>query len=47
MATKRKPRKSAAKKTPLADPNERTPKGDRIKTGAETVDEEQQRGRRR
>ena len=46
MATKKKPRKARTKAV-QADPNERTPKGGRIKTGVETVAEEQQRTRTR
>jgi len=47
MATKKKPRKARTKKAAQADPNERTPQGGRIKTGVETVAEEQQRTRTR
>jgi len=42
MAT-RKPKPKRAKKPPAVDPNERTPKGVRVKTGAEIVDEERKR----
>ena len=48
MAT-RKPKQKRAQKKPVSavDPNERTPKGVRAKTGSEIVEEERRRKPRR
>jgi hypothetical protein len=47
MAKAKRPKKPRARKTAEVDPNERTPKGMRVKTGVEIVEEERQRKRRR